>query len=288
MGKVDLHTHTTASDGTGSPSRNVQLAKAAGLAAIAITDHDTMAGVEEALAEGERLGITVVPGVELSTVADGQDIHVLGYYANWRDDLWQQRLTGLRSVRDNRNELIVAKLVELGLDITLEEVIAVALEHSGGAVSGKTVGRPHIAELLIRKGAVSTMQEAFDRYLASGSAAYVNPPRVHPYEAITWIKEAGGVSILAHPGLYGNDELVEELIRSGGVQGIEVYHSDHGPQEEAKYLQLAEQYGLIVTGGSDYHGEREGKVFHGAIGSRTVDAGVLGKLKPRSNDGSSE
>ncbi|WP_237163251.1 PHP domain-containing protein [Paenibacillus sp. BIHB 4019] len=279
MRQADLHTHTTASDGTGSPSYNVQLAKAAGLAAIAITDHDTMAGVEEALAEGERLGITVVPGVELSTVADGQDIHVLGYYANWRDPLWQQRLTGLRSVRDKRNELIVAKLVELGIDITLEEVTAVALEHSGDAAGGKTVGRPHIAELLIRKGAVSTMREAFDRYLASGSAAYVNPPRVNPYEAITWIKEAGGVSVLAHPGLYSNDELVEELIRSGGVQGIEVYHSDHGPQEEARYLQLAEQYGLIVTGGSDYHGEREGKVFHGAIGSRTVDAGVLEQLK---------
>ncbi|WP_338555799.1 PHP domain-containing protein [Paenibacillus sp. KS-LC4] len=279
MGKVDLHTHTTASDGTGSPSSNVQLAKAAGLSAIAITDHDTMAGVEEALAEGERIGITVVPGVELSTVADGQDIHVLGYYANWRDELWQQRLTGLRSVRDIRNALIVAKLVELGIDITLSEVEKVALEHSGGALSEKTVGRPHIAELLVRKGAVSNMREAFDRYLASGSAAYVNPPRVNPYEAINWIKEAGGVSVLAHPGLYGNDELVEQLIRSGGVQGIEVYHSDHGPQEEARYLRLAEQYSLIITGGSDYHGEREGKVFHGAIGSRTVDVGVLKQMK---------
>lgn len=285
INRADLHTHTTASDGTQPPAVNVQLAKEAGLAAIAITDHDTMAGVEEALEEGERLGITVVPGAELSTVADGQDIHMLAYYADLRDDSWQERLASLRSVRDQRNEMIVAKLVSLGISITMREVAALAAEKSGSNRSkGKTIGRPHIAELLIRKGVVASMPEAFERYLASGSAAYVNPPRFHPFEAIDWIREAGGTSVIAHPGLYGNDELVEQVIKQG-VKGIEVYHSDHGPEEEERYLKLAVKYGLIVTGGSDYHGERQGQIFHGAIGSRTVDASVLEQLKLRNAEG---
>jgi predicted metal-dependent phosphoesterase TrpH len=125
------------------------------------------------------------------------------------------------------------------------------------------------------------MQEAFDRYLAAGASAYVNPPRLHPFEAVEWIRQAGGTSVIAHPGLYGNDHLVEEIIRSG-AEGIEVFHSDHGVDEEARYARLARQYGLIVTGGSDYHGERQGVVFHGSIGSRTVDAGVLKQLHPAS------
>lgn len=281
--KADLHTHTTASDGMQAPAVNVRLAKEAGLAAVAITDHDTMAGVEEALAEGERIGITVVPGVELSTVADGNDIHVLAYYADWHNERWQDRLASLREVRDRRNEMMVDKLVQLGIPVTMAEVTALAAEKAGSGPSkdkGKTIGRPHIAELLIRKGIVASMPEAFERYLAAGKAAYVNPPRLHPYEALEWIHEAGGTSVLAHPGLYNNDELVENIIRRG-IQGIEVYHSDHGPAEKERYLRLARQYGLIVTGGSDYHGERQGKVFHGAIGSRSVDAAVLKQLNPK-------
>ncbi|MFX3633350.1 MAG: PHP domain-containing protein [Candidatus Pristimantibacillus sp.] len=282
---ADLHTHTTASDGTQAPAVNVQLAKAAGLAAVAITDHDTMAGVEEALTEGERIGITVVPGVELSTVADGDDIHVLAYYADWRNDGWQDRLASLRDVRDRRNEMMVDRLVQLGIPITIAEVTALAAERAGSGPSknkdkGTTIGRPHIAELLIRKGIVASMPEAFERYLAAGKAAYVNPPRLHPYEALEWIREAGGTSVLAHPGLYNNDELVENIVRQG-IQGIEVYHSDHGPAEEERYLRLAEKYGLIVTGGSDFHGERQGQVFHGPIGSRSVDAAVLKQLNPK-------
>ncbi|MFF2093583.1 PHP domain-containing protein [Paenibacillus sp. NPDC058174] len=289
-GKADLHTHTTASDGTRPPAANVRLAKEAGLAAIAITDHDTMAGVEEAIAEGERIGITVVPGVELSTVAEGRDIHILGYYTNWRDALWQERLAGLRGTRDQRNEMIVERLVQLGVSITMDEVIqAASLEGDGAAkgksdvsdrAAGKTIGRPHIAAVLLNKGVVATMKEAFDLYLAEGAAAYVNPPRLHPFEAIEWIKEAGGTSVIAHPGLYGDDELVEKIVRRG-IEGIEAYHSDHDAEAEARYVQMAKRYGLFVTGGSDYHGERQGKVFHGAIGSRTVDADVLQQLDKR-------
>ncbi|GGG89452.1 PHP domain-containing protein [Paenibacillus radicis (ex Gao et al. 2016)] len=290
-GKADLHTHTTASDGTRQPADNVRLAKEAGLSAVAITDHDTMAGVEEAIAEGERIGITVVPGVELSTVAEGRDIHILGYYTDWRDVLWQERLAGLRGTRDQRNEMIVERLVQLGVSITMDEVIRAAASSeaagdgngSSARAKGKTIGRPHIAEVLLNKGVVSTMKEAFDLYLAEGAAAYVNPPRLHPFEAIEWIREAGGTSVIAHPGLYGDDELVEKIVRRG-IEGIEAYHSDHDAEAEARYVQMAERHGLLVTGGSDYHGERQGKVFHGAIGSRTVNADVLRQLNKRNRD----
>ncbi|CAM3951095.1 PHP domain-containing protein [Paenibacillus alkaliterrae] len=281
-GLADLHTHTTASDGMQSPAENVRLAKAAGLAAVAITDHDTVAGVAEAVLEGMRTNIIVVPGVELSTAASGIDIHILGYFTNNEDERWIARLTSLRGTRDRRNVMIVEKLRGLGIPITMEEVLAAA--HGSSAEdsllnSEGSVGRPHIAEVLVRKGIVSSMKEAFDRYLASGAAAYVNPPRLHPIEAMEWIKEAGGTSVIAHPGLYGNDALVEELIQHG-VQGIEAYHSDHGSEEESRYTKLADIYGLIVTGGSDFHGIRRGQIFHGAVGSRAVDVHVLQQLRP--------
>ncbi|RCW50018.1 PHP domain-containing protein [Paenibacillus prosopidis] len=281
-GLADLHTHTTASDGMQSPAENVRFAKEAGLAAVAITDHDTIAGVAEALLEGERIGIKVVPGVELSTVANGTDIHILGYYTNNQDEKWLARLAGLRGIRDRRNEMIVDKLCELGIPLTMDEVLTAA--HSDYTAeslqaAAVSIGRPHIAEALIRKGIVSSMKEAFDRYLAAGAAAYVNPPRLHPYEAVEWIREAGGTSVIAHPGLYGNDPLVEDIIRHG-AQGIEAYHSDHGIEEEQRYARLADKYHLIVTGGSDFHGFRHGQVFHGAVGNRTVDARVIQQLDP--------
>ncbi|WP_419873011.1 PHP domain-containing protein [Candidatus Pristimantibacillus sp. PTI5] len=281
-GLADLHTHTTASDGLHSPAENVKLAKEAGLSAIAITDHDTVAGVAEALLEGEKLGIVVVPGVEVSTVAAGTDIHILGYYTNNTDEKWLSRLASLRGMRDRRNEMIVAKLNELGIAVTMDDVLDAA--HGNRAnesmqSAAVSIGRPHIAAALIRKGVVSNMKEAFDRYLASGAEAYVNPPRLNPFEAIDWIREAGGTSVIAHPGLYNNDSLVEEIIRYG-AQGIEVYHSDHGHEEERRYSALAAKYQLIATGGSDFHGARQGVIFHGAVGSRTVSIGVLQQLLP--------
>ncbi|MBD2871465.1 PHP domain-containing protein [Paenibacillus arenilitoris] len=280
-GRADLHTHTTASDGMQSPAENVRLAKEAGLAAVAITDHDTVAGVEAAVIEGGRIGIAVVPGVEVSTVAGGKDIHILGYYTNNKDERWLARLAGLRGTREQRNAMIVGKLQELGIAITMEDVLAAAKDGDSQSRHAKegSIGRPHIAEALVRKGAVSTIKEAFDRYLAAGAAAYANPPRVHPLEAIAWIKEAGGTSVIAHPGLYGDDALVEELLGQG-AQGVEAYHSDHSEEEEERYAKLAEKHGAIVTGGSDFHGSRQGQVFHGAVGSRTVSTEVLDRLKP--------
>lgn len=273
--EADLHTHTTASDGTQRPAANVQMAFEAGLAAIAITDHDTVSGVAEAVQEGLKLGIEVVPGVEISTVARNQDIHVLGYYIDINDPQLQQRLETLRETRDRRNEMIIERLQQLGIDITMEEVLN---EVANVKTKGDTVGRPHIAAVLLKKGAVESVSEAFDRYLGKGAAAYANPPRIEPAAAIRWIHEAGGAAVLAHPGIYHDDELVEQIIAQG-LDGIEAFHSDHTPEEEAKYLQLAQRNGLLVTAGSDFHGERGGVVFHAPIGARRIGVGVLDDLR---------
>lgn len=276
-GEADLHTHTYVSDGIGSPASNVRGAKEAGLAAVAITDHDAVGGLAEAEEEGRRIGIIVVPGVEISTVAEGIDVHVLGYYYE-ANELFLSRLEELRDVRDKRNQLMLLKLQELGVPITMEEVIAAA---GPGKKPDESVGRPHFADVLIAKGIVADRQEAFDRYLGTGGAAYVNPPRIRPEDAIRYIHEAGGAAVLAHPGLYHNDTLVEHLAVHGGLDGIEAYHSDHSREESERYEALANREGLVVTAGSDFHGEKNGEVFHGPIGSRRISVAVLTKLQER-------
>ncbi|WP_276352619.1 PHP domain-containing protein [Cohnella caldifontis] len=274
MSRADLHTHTTASDGRHRPAHVVRMAKEAGLSAVAITDHDTVAGLAEALRAGEEYGIRVVPGVEISTSAEGKDIHVLGYGFSPEDPLLLKRLVSLREVRSRRNGMIVARLNELGVEITLEEVERAA---SASPRADGSIGRPHMAEVLVRKGYANDMRDAFDRYLAEGAAAYVNPPRIEPAEAVRWIHEAGGAAVVAHPGLYGNDRLVLELL-DGGADGLEAYHSDHDEDTQRHYEAMAESKGVPATGGSDFHGTREGVVFHGPVGNRTVDAAVIDKL----------
>ncbi|WP_068616752.1 PHP domain-containing protein [Paenibacillus tuaregi] len=277
-GRCDLHTHTQASDGMNSPAENVHLAKQKELAAIGITDHDTVAGIPQAVQAGLKYGITVVPGVEISTRMEGKDIHILGYHLRYEDPILLSRLDNLRTARAGRNGKILDKLGELGIEITMEEVIAGRGRELG---PDDSIGRPHIAQVLVSKGYAADMREAFDKYLAEGAAAYISLPKVTPLEAFTWIREAGGVPVIAHPGLYGNDELVARIIEEGKPAGIEVYHSDHGPEDEARYIQLAAQYGLIMTGGSDYHGIRQGKVFHGDLGSRSVGLEVLEQLRSK-------
>lgn len=272
---ADLHTHTTASDGMQPPSENVRLAKEAGLAAVAITDHDTVSGIAAAIAAGKELGIEVVPGVEISTVAGGQDIHVLGYFINVEDPFFLNRLESLRDTRTRRNELMIERLQQLNIDITMDEVISEVQSIKG---EGDTIGRPHIAAVLMKKGVVASVSEAFERFLGKEGAAYVNPPRIDPATAVEWIHEAGGSAVLAHPGLYGDDALVEEIIQAG-LEGIEAFHSDHTPEDEARYMELAKRYGLIVTAGSDFHGERGGQIFHAPIGARNVDVSVIHSLR---------
>ncbi|WP_338540129.1 PHP domain-containing protein [Paenibacillus tundrae] len=275
-GRCDLHTHSQASDGMQSPTANVELAKHKGLAAVALTDHDTVAGVAEALRAGEELGIKVVAGVEISTRAGGRDIHVLGYYVNIEDKTFLERLRNLREAREERNHRIIAKLQELGLAISWQEVI----EGLGRPLEpDESIGRPHMADVLVNKGYATDMRDAFDRYLAEGKPGFVSVPRVAPEEACRWIREAGGAAVIAHPGLYGNDELVREIIQNSKPDGIEVFHADHDLAEERKYADLALEFGLIQTGGSDYHGVRQGVVFHGDLGSKSVAVDVLQSLQ---------
>ena len=267
MNRADLHTHTTASDGQYSPEELVRAAREAGLAAVAVTDHDTVAGVEQAMRAGEKWGIDVIPGVEISSLAEGKEIHVLGYFPKGKiDQEFVEKLRSLREVRRKRNEMIVEKLRELGIPITMEEVMAKKRGQSPEA----NVGRPHIAEVLVDKGFASSIDDAFHRFLGKGGAAYCTPRRISPVEAIGWISEAGGVPVLAHPGIYEDDELVETLIQNG-LAGLEVYHPDHDPDAERRYEALAVKHRLIMTGGSDFHGERHGIPYHGPLGSRTIE-----------------
>ncbi|WP_414859242.1 PHP domain-containing protein [Paenibacillus haidiansis] len=274
--RFDLHTHSRASDGMNTPAENVKLAQEKGVSGLGVTDHDTVAGVKEAVEEGARRGIAVIPGVEISTRAGGKDIHVLGYFLDAEDPVLLQRLAGLRETREARNGQIIQKLQGLGIPISLEEVIA----GLGRQLRpDESLGRPHIADALVRKGYAADMRDAFDRYLAEGKPGYASLPRIAPEEAMLWIREAGGAPVLAHPGLYGDDALVSEILERGRPAGIEVYHSDHGPEEEQRYLALAEHYGLIPTGGSDYHGVRQGVVFHGDLGGRCVTGEIVERLR---------
>jgi len=253
------------------------MARDAGLSGIAVTDHDTVAGLEEALLAGAELGVRVVPGVEISTESGGRDIHMLGYGFRRDDPQLLKRLAMQRQVRETRNEAIVARLNELGMPVSYDEVLQAASASPRGDGS---VGRPHIAEVLVGKGYVRDMRDAFARYLAEGAAAYVNPPRIGPLEAVEWIHEAGGTAIVAHPGVYRNDRLVLDLLDQG-ADGLEAYHSDHDESQQRHYKTLAKSRGKLVTGGSDFHGSREGVVFHGRIGHRSVDAAVIDLLFAR-------
>jgi predicted metal-dependent phosphoesterase TrpH len=269
--RIDMHSHTTASDGTFHVIDVIARAVAKGLTGLAITDHDTVAAIHEAMEEGKKAGIEIIPGVEISSVHNGKDIHILGYFVDYEDSTFLKSLEKLRNVRNVRNQMMIEKLNHLGIQITMEEV-----EREKEGIGN--LGRPHIASVLMKKGVVDSIQEAFDKYLGQGALAYCNPPRISPYEAIDLIKLAGGVPVIAHPGLYHDDELVLSLIQYG-LKGIEVYHPDHGEEEEKKYAALAEKYQLVKTAGSDFHGMRNGVVFHGDLGDRTMNEENLMQLK---------
>ncbi|OWR29661.1 phosphatase [Saccharibacillus sp. O23] len=274
--RYDLHMHSTSSDGMNTPTELARLAAERGLAGFALTDHDTAAGLGEAAREAERLGLAFLPGVEISTRAGGKDIHMLGYLFDPSDEKLSERLEGLRGVRDRRNDLILERLRELGVEITLEEV----RDRGGRPLKpDESVGRPHMADVLVRKGYAVDLRDAFDKYLAEGAAAYVSPPRISPQDAADWIREAGGVPVLAHPGLYGDDDLVRAVLAEAKPAGIEVRHPDHGADDEARYRKLAEEYGLLTSAGSDYHGVRQGKVFHGELGGYTVGTAEVEALR---------
>ena len=251
MGNIDLHLHTTASDGVMTPSEIVNYAKNKGLLAIAITDHDTIEGLEEGLAEGQRIGLEVIPGIEISAEHSPGSMHLLGFFIDIHHPILKERLEFLQRARAERNPRMVEKLNKLGIDITFDEV----LKASGGG----QVGRPHFAQLLLKKGYVRSFQEAFDRFLGKGAAAYVEKMRFSPEESIHFINEANGVAVLAHPNtlqLNGYPELENLILRlvKRGLRGIEAYYPEHTQSMINFYLRLADKYNLVVTGGSDCHG----------------------------------
>jgi len=249
-GAVDLHTHTTASDGTLAPAALVALAARHGVRVLAVTDHDSTDGLAEAFEAGARHGLTIVPGLEINCDVEGAELHVLGYFVDWRADWFQAFLREQRAERVARVHRIVARLAELGVPITAEEVFAVA---GPGAP-----GRPHVAQVLVRRGYVRSVREAFDRYLRADGPAAVPRRRVSPAAAVEVIRRAGGVPVLAHPGLAGRDELVPGLVEAG-LLGLEVYYAEHSPAQTAHYLALCRRWDLLATGGSDYHGPETGR-----------------------------
>jgi predicted metal-dependent phosphoesterase TrpH len=265
---IDLHLHTTASDGTSSPEELVRHAAELGLKAIAITDHDSVDGIPAALEEGRRQKIEVVPGVELSSDLGGLDVHFLGYFIDYENEWLRGHLEKLRHLRYERALKIVEKLRDSGVKIVFEDVLAEAGE---GAV-----GRAHIARVMVKEGYVSAIGEAFEKHIGRQAPCYVEKYFYTPGDVIRIIKRVGGIPVFAHPGQTCCDEKIPEFIREG-VEGLEVYHSEHTAQQVEHYKKMAKENGLIITGGSDCHGLKSLRGF--IMGSVFVPGRVLKDLK---------
>ncbi len=253
MKYADLHVHTYFSDGTFSPEEVINRALSGGLSAIAITDHDTVEAIDEAMAlAGDR--IEIIPGIELTAEKKGAEIHILGYFINWADEAFHLELEALRKIRLERIRQIIDKLNELGIKISFEE----ALEFSGQG----SIGRLHIARMMCQAKYVSSVKEAFLRFIGEGQPAYVGKIKLTPEQAIQMIKRIGGKAVLAHPYLLNHDEWIPDLIRDG-LDGMEVYYSTQNPQVTLHYERLATKYNLLSTGGSDCHGLAKSRTLLG-------------------------
>jgi predicted metal-dependent phosphoesterase TrpH len=275
---LDLHVHSTFSDGSETPEHICELAHEAGISTIALTDHDGLGGVEAAAKRASDLGLGFVPGCEVSCSWASGSLHMLCYFVEPGDGPLQEELERLAGDRAERNELMVAKLAGLGLPITYEEV----LEEAGG----KGVGRPHFAAVLVKHGVVTTVQEAFDTLLAKGAPGYVNKARVEAGEIIASAKASGAVAVLAHPHTLGLEppelaSAVEELAELG-LGGLECLYGRYEPERRAALAALAQRNGLAVTGGSDYHGAYKPDLALGVgQGDLDVPDGVLDELEAR-------
>ena len=262
---IDLHIHSTASDGSLTPAEIINRAQRLNLAAIAITDHDSIYGSKEALQAGIPPSLKFLTGVEISAAhppffPGSGSFHILGYCIRLDNQALNQALNRLREARKNRNPKIIKRLNELGLKISLEDV--------NPTIAHGQLGRPHIAQVMIKKGFVKSMDEAFDKFLGAGKPAYVDKNRIGCEETIKMIRDAGGVPVLAHPALLNiNDdfqleELIQNLIKIG-MRGIEVYYPEHSPEQMQRYRELANKYNLLITGGTDFHGSITPKIEMG-------------------------
>ncbi len=275
----DLHLHTTASDGTMSPTELVRYAKEKGLKIIAITDHDTIEGLHEGIQEGDKIGLEVIPGVELSADASSGTMHLLGYYIDPASSELVDKLRVLQQARMERNLQMVERLRALGIPLELSEVKA-APEHG-------QIGRPHFAYTMVQKGYVQNIQDAFDRYLGKGKPVYVEKFRFSPEEAMHFIRKAGGITVLAHPFTLKQPEpedfeaLIREL-KEKGLDGIEVYYPEHSDGQKRLYRDMAKKYGLVISAGSDFHGLNKDAVDLGeGYGDRKLTYGLIETLKAR-------
>jgi 3',5'-nucleoside bisphosphate phosphatase len=274
--RIDLHTHSSVSDGTDTPSELVGKARAVGLDVVGLTDHDTFDGLDEAVAQGQRLGIQVVRGMELSCSRRGSSVHVLAYGADPASPGLAAEMARVRDGRLGRLAGVLAKLAELGVPVSEAEVMAQVGE-------SPSVGRPHIADALIKAGHVRDRQEAFDRFLADGGPAHVHRYTIEVDRGIDLVHEAGGLAVIAHPWGRGREHVLppsvlEALARDHGLDGVEVDHQDHDLDTRRQLHKLADSLGLLATGSSDYHGT--GKLDHD-LGCNTTAPTVFNEMQRR-------
>jgi predicted metal-dependent phosphoesterase TrpH len=267
---IDLHTHTSASDGDHAPADLVRRAARAGIQTLAVTDHDTTEGIPEALKTAEAVGIRLVPGIEISAHAGGKELHLLGLFVDPALPAFREFLVDLEQSRHRRIEKIVEKLRTMGVDITVQEVMEAA-EHG-------SVGRPHVARVMVRKGIVSSFKSAFARFLGNDGPAYLPAQRVSPAKAIEAVHRAGGVACLAHPALNDVYTLIPELVECG-MDAIEIYYPEHTPKNVKEFLATAEKYDLLISGGSDYHGPNRSRAA--SLGGITLPQNEFDRLEAR-------
>lgn len=240
--------HTRCSDGRLTPAELVRRAREAGLQAIAVTDHDCVDGLEEAMAEGARVGVEVIPGIEMSVTVGLREAHLLGFYFDPTEPSLKEHLQRYRDVREERVQRIVERLGQLGVPVTLDDVLEIA--------DGAILGRPHVAAAVVRSKHAAAEQDVFDVYLKEGAPGYVGKPPFPAEDALDMLHRAGGIGVLAHPGHWTSDAAVKHLVRSG-LDGLETIHPSHDYALRQYYRTMARNLGLIETGGSDYHGFRE-------------------------------
>ena len=270
-GKIDLHSHSKASDGQYPAAEVAGRAAAAGVGVWALCDHDTVAGLEEAGRAAGALGIRLVPGIELSAFLDRKEIHLLGHFVDPVHPTLRRFEDFLAERRRIRMEEIVEKLAALGVRVTAADI-----ERFSG---GKTIGRPHVARAIVETGVVATVKEAFDRFLGEGQPAYVQRYRLEAEEAVRLVRGAGGTLTVAHPGVSRLERIDLERLRAAGVDGLEVHHHDHNPSVREKYLRIAEALDLVPTAGSDFHGEAVAPDRH--LGGVSMAPEELARLEAR-------
>lgn len=272
MKYADLHVHTFYSDSTFSPQQVISCAKEKGLDAIAICDHDTVDGIEPCLEIGEKEGIEIIPGIEMSVEKVDAEIHILGYFIDWKKDWLREKLKEIQDSRVARISVMVGKLNAMGVKVNIEDVFKIA-------VSKGSVGRLHLAKAMLNSGAISSLREAFDKYIGFSRPCYVPYTKLSPKEVVKFILNAGGVPVIAHPNLIGNDKYIDEFINYG-LRGLEVYHSDHKPHVSKRYEEMAKEKGLLITGGSDCHGLGKSRILMGTV---RVPYELVERLREESN-----